>query len=412
MYLSTMLKRPVALFILTVWPEPKSSAAGKRMMQLVELLAADHDIHLASTAAPAEATQPDLHEIATLHQIRLNSSTFNDLLEEIRPDIVVFDRYMTEEQFSWRVAEVVPEALRVLDTEDLHFIRYAREQVVNSGGGNLFDFIHNDRTYRELAAIWRSDLSLIISEAEIQILGSMCQVPSSILFYLPLFTDSDEPHVTVPFDNRKNLMMIGNGHHAPNNDSVLYFHQHIWPELKQVLPEAEMHIYGAYLPEKILRLHDPRNRFLVKGRADDVHCAVKNYKLLMAPLRFGAGLKGKLFDAMQSGTPSVTSVIGIEGIAEAAEWPGYCYTEKSDLIQKTKELYTDAGVWQGGVNKISAILRMFSKHRFDAVFLSTIHKLRRDLQDVRKQQLISRMLWHQSLRSTEFMSRWIEEKNK
>ena len=99
--------------------------------------------------------------------IQLNSSSFDDFLNELQPTIVMFDRFMIEEQFGWRVAEHCPNALRILDTEDLHFLRKVRHQQYKKGEEFSNEaLLKAEETKREIAAILRCDLSLIISSYE------------------------------------------------------------------------------------------------------------------------------------------------------------------------------------------------------------------------------------------------------
>jgi spore coat polysaccharide biosynthesis predicted glycosyltransferase SpsG len=123
-----MLKSKSLLVLGFVWPEPKSSAAGNRMMQLIELFQREnYDITFASTAQNLEFSE-DVSSIGVLPKtIELNSATFDDFVKELNPDIVLFDRFMVEEQFGWRVSESCPNALKILDTEDLHCLRQARQ---------------------------------------------------------------------------------------------------------------------------------------------------------------------------------------------------------------------------------------------------------------------------------------------
>ena len=116
--------KPRILIIGLVWPEPTSSAAGWRMLQLInQLLQWTDAIHFASAAAKSVASYP-LNELSvTEHEIVLNDSSFNDFVSDLKPDVVVYDRFVTEEQFGWRVKQVFPELITVLDTEDLHLKR-------------------------------------------------------------------------------------------------------------------------------------------------------------------------------------------------------------------------------------------------------------------------------------------------
>src|SRR5690606_5459984 len=122
------------LIIGFVWPEPKSSAAGSRMMQLIEAyISFGYDVTFASACAKTE-TAFDLKTIGIqTENIQLNHSSFDDFVKQLQPDAVLFDRFMTEEQFGWRVAEQCPNALRILDTEDLHCLRKGRQQALKDG---------------------------------------------------------------------------------------------------------------------------------------------------------------------------------------------------------------------------------------------------------------------------------------
>src|SRR5690606_21940569 len=98
-----------------------SSAAGSRMMQLIHYFKdLGAKITFASVAKLGEHPS-DLKALGVEKvQIQLNHSSFDDFIKTLNPEAVVFDRYMTEEQFGWRVAECCPDSIRILDTEDLH----------------------------------------------------------------------------------------------------------------------------------------------------------------------------------------------------------------------------------------------------------------------------------------------------
>ena len=118
---------PNLLVIGCVWPEPNSSAAGSRMLQLLDFfLSENYEITFVTTAARSEFAV-DLEEMNIASEvIQMNHPSFDDLLKRIQPNLVLFDRFMTEEQFGWRVDETCPNAIKILDTEDLHFLRKTR----------------------------------------------------------------------------------------------------------------------------------------------------------------------------------------------------------------------------------------------------------------------------------------------
>ena len=119
------------LIIGAIWVEPNSSAAGKRMLQLIEqFLSQNWKVTFASSAIKGEKAI-DLPSIGVDEvAIVLNDISFDIFVKELAPTIVLFDRFMIEEQFGWRVAENCPKALRILDTEDLHCLRKTREKAI------------------------------------------------------------------------------------------------------------------------------------------------------------------------------------------------------------------------------------------------------------------------------------------
>src|SRR5690606_13486178 len=115
------------LIIGAQWPEPQASAAGQRMLQLVRAFTqASYPITFACVADLPENNTLPAH--VSKYQIELNNPSFDLFLKKLNPGMVLFDRFFMEEQFGWRVAEACPKALRILDTEDLHFLRNAREK--------------------------------------------------------------------------------------------------------------------------------------------------------------------------------------------------------------------------------------------------------------------------------------------
>src|SRR5690606_31184062 len=133
-----MIQKKV-LFIGLVWPEPTSSAAGKRILQLMEFfLDKGFEVIFSSAASKSEASF-DFSSLASTplshrenaikeSQIELNNASFNEFIKKLNPDFVVYDRFVSEEQFGWRVSQECPNAVKILDTEDLHFLRAAREK--------------------------------------------------------------------------------------------------------------------------------------------------------------------------------------------------------------------------------------------------------------------------------------------
>jgi len=401
------------LILSTVWPEPTSSAAGSRMMQLIaSCIDESWSVCYASTASLSPFSADLEHNGVSTATIILNNPSFDMFIQKLNPDMVIFDRYMVEEQFGWRVAQHCPEALRVLDSEDLHCLRKTRAQTLKTKTTFSKEMLFNDHAFREIASMYRCDLTLVISEFEMELLHSFFKVPEQLLLYLPFLLEKiTKPHKN--FDKREHFVTIGNFLHPPNWDSIQYLKMTIWPLIRKQLPRAEMHIYGAYPSPKVQQLHKEQEGFLIKGRAKDAYTVVENARVLLAPLRFGAGLKGKLIDAMCCGTPNVTTSIGAEGIAGTLLWSGAIEDEASAFAKAAIELYTNESSWQTAQEAgIQIINSRFSKTEFKTIFISSIQTIRDHLKSHRQTNFTGAMLHHHTLQSTKYLSKWIEWKNK
>jgi glycosyltransferase involved in cell wall biosynthesis len=400
-----------------VWPEPNSSAAGSRMMQLISCFKSDdYKVIFASACAKTD----NAFDLSTLGieqvAIELNHSSFDEFIRNLNPDVVLFDRFMTEEQYGWRVSENCPNALRILDTEDLHGLRKGREQAFKDEKPFNHSYLNNDTAKREIASIYRSDLSLIISEAEHDILTQFFKVDDSLLYYLPflLAPISDEKVRQLPnFKEREHFVTIGNFLHPPNYQSVLYLKKSTWPLIREQIPTAELHVYGAYASQKINQLHNEKEGFFIQGYAENVSEVMQKAKVCLAPLQFGAGLKGKLIDAMQNGTPCIMSAIAAEGLFGNQEANGFIADDVNDFVNSAVALYTNEAIWNDLQTKgFEVINTRFQVSEFQKDFMQIVNDLKSILKTHRQGNFIGQMLQHHTLQSTKFMSKWIEEKNK
>ena len=406
------------LFIGLVFPESKSTAAGSRMMQLISFFKENkYEVFFAS-AAQESSFADDLRVLGIVKvSIELNNDSFDDFVSGLNPEIVVFDRFISEEQFGWRVAENSPDALRILDTEDLHCLRLARQEAFKKGINFELRLLNNlGITKREIASIYRCDLSLIISSFEMELLTQYFKIPKVILYELPflLATISQQEISQKPsFKKRTDFISIGNFKHEPNWQSVLQLKKTIWPLIKKQIPTAQLLIYGSYANQKVNDLHNEKEGFIIKGRAEAACDVIAKAKVLVAPLQFGAGLKGKLIEAMQNGTPSVTTTIGAEGMHANLAWNGFVTDKPIDFANKAVELYTDMSMWEKcQQNGIKIINSLYDKTKLSVKLLQKIDEIQEELEAHRNQNFIGALLQHHTLQSTKYMSKWISEKNK
>lgn len=405
------------LIIGFVWPEPNATAAGSRMLQLIELFQKNsYNITFACAASKTNTTF-NLESIKVESiTIKLNSTSFDSFIQNLNPEIVLFDRYLTEEQFGWRVSENCPKALRILDTEDLHFLRQARRNALKNNVPISENELMNDIAKREIASIYRCDLTLIISKYEMKLLKNTFKIHKSLLQYIPFLippVNLETLNSFPSFEERKHFMTMGNFKHEPNWNAVLYLKNVIWPLIRKELPTAEMHIYGAYVSEKARQLHNTKEGFLIKGWVNYTETAFINSRICLAPLQFGAGLKGKLIDAMKFGTPSITTSIGAEGMHKKLPWNGFICDEPQNFALNAIKLYKNETLWnEAQKNGVTILYKCFSKEKHELKFIRKVNKLEKNIENHRLKNFIGSMLMHHTLKSTKYLSKWIEEKNK
>ncbi len=397
-----------------VWPEPDSSAAGRHMMSILRLYKKQGwQVEFVSASQPTERMADLVNEGISNHRIALNCDSFDAYVTQYQPDIVMFDRFITEEQFGWRVEKNCPGALKIIDTEDLHCLRNARHQAIKGNRKFTQMDLFSDIAKREIAAILRSDISLVISDFEMDLLVNTFKVDASLLHHLPFMVDLSQcPEKTLQFSDRQHFIAVGNFRHAPNWDAVLYL-QEIWPLIKAKIPEAELHIYGAYPPPKATALNNLKTGFLIKGWAEDIFSVMEKSRVCLAPVRFGAGIKGKLLDAMIMQTPSITTSTGSEGMHQQEPWPGVVTDDFTEFAAAAIRLYNSKQEWLDAQSNASALLKArYDGRQSGTRLIEKISTVEKNLAQHRFTNFTGGMLKHHSMMSTKYMSQWIAEKNK
>lgn len=415
--MDTVFKNKRIVIIAQVWPESNSSAAGKRMLQLLKTFQEwGMDIFMGCAAKRSEFSDDLTAFGVSTFELWLNDQRSDTIFKELNADIVMYDRFMIEEQYGWRVQQQCPDAMTILDTEDLHFLRYARQQMFKDNSTDLNQYLYSERTKRELASIMRCDVCLLISKWEYQLLVDVFAIKASTLFVLPFLEKPLSKLETLNwlnFEQREGFVFIGNFIHEPNYQTVLYIKKHIWPILRKQLKGVKMHIYGAYPTQKVWQLHNIEQGFIIHGRAHDALEVVSKAKVMLAPIVFGAGIKGKFIDAMQVGTPSISSSIGAEAMGDSLSWPGFIADNIHDYIEKSVLLYTDKSVWLEKQAKAAQLLnKEYNAELLCQDFYHWISQVYLELAEHRKNNFLSSVFLHHTALSSKYMGLWIEEKNK
>ena len=416
------------MLISYVWPEPQSSAAGLRDLHLIEALSrAGYRVVIASAAQNKAGKDSceywaSTRENLQVHPILLNHSSFDAWISELKPDLVIFDRFVTEEQFGWRVRQAYPKAVTILDTQDLHFLRASREEAlrheINAGrwervvAGTPADW-ERDLVCRELAAIYRVDLAWLVSDFERQLLVDEFHLESRRLFVsrfaYPKRTWLDSAALE-DFGARSGFVQLGNFRHPPNLDAFRWMRQQVWPRIRQLLPRAELHVFGAYPTQEVMEANDPRVGFRVHGPAPELSGVFEGRRVSLAPLRFGAGIKGKISDSWWHGVPVVSTSIGVEGMGSPKEWGGLIADDVESFAQSCVKLHESPSDWaQLRANAGRILDDQLSEQRFFTDLVQSV-ALAEESHRQSSRDWVRNMLNHSTLDAYRYFGKWLELK--
>ena len=430
------------LIFSTVWPEPSSSAAGVRQMQWVDFFREmGAEVILSSPAK--EKNEQDWGKLSLPPGVRclplpLNDSRIKEVLSALKPDVVMFDRFILEEQFGHVIYEVYPDALVVLETQDLHLVRRARESVREEGWSTMaiassvfsissssppalsvpVDFYRTETALRETASISRVDYSFVISSFEEDLLKKEFGIGEEkqkwIPFYYPEIVSDDFSRA---FESRNGFSWIGNFRHGPNVDGLRWFRKEVWPRLKRDLPSAVMHVYGAYPSEEVMSWNKPEIGFFVKGSAQNLSEVFLKARVNLAPLRFGAGVKGKIIEGWRFGVPCVTTTIGAEGLlpmnAALGAFPGLVANDPLGFVSACVQMHQDENLWKSHHEKAAQVLTtVFSRARVAGEMKLVFEKLMLAKREKTLPRWESKILRHELFNSHKYFARWIEAKTR
>jgi len=224
-----------------------------------------------------------------------------------RFDRVWLCRHTTARTLLPAVRRTMPNARVIFDTVDLHYLRERRAAELS---GDPVALRAAARTRRlELDVIERSDVTLLVSEAERAVLaedapGAQVEIVSNI---------HEVAGAGLPFGERRDVVFVGGFRHPPNVDAVLWFVREVWPRVRAQRADIVFHCIGADAPPEILALATV-DGVRLHGHVPDLAPYMDGARIAVAPLRYGAGVKGKVNLSMAHGQPVVATRCAVEGM--------------------------------------------------------------------------------------------------
>jgi len=224
---------------------------------------------------------------------------FYDVVMLFRPGVATKVLHLLRDQLK--------QAKLIYNTVDLHFLRFEREAIVSNQPEIMQESIRSKEI--ELNLIKLADLSTVVSSYEYDLLKGID--PSLKIAHLPY--SRGLANAISPFKKRDGLLFVGGFQHTPNVDAIRFFCTEIYPLILNKIPNCILHVVGSNCPDEVLQLQSENIK--VHGFVEDLASILQSVKVNLVPLRYGAGIKGKLGGAMAAGLPSVSTTLGVEGMA-------------------------------------------------------------------------------------------------
>jgi GT2 family glycosyltransferase/glycosyltransferase involved in cell wall biosynthesis len=257
-------------------------------------------------------------------------------------DCVFISRHYIAVNYLSLVKRHCPQAPLIFDTVDLHYLR--EQRLAELEGSAALHQVARQTRRSELGIVAAADLTVVVSPAEVEVLakdapGARVHVLSNI---------HEVPGCRVGFRDRKDMVFIGGYQHPPNIDAATWFVRDIWPLVRSKLPEAKFHLIGSKATDEVRELAGDGVEF--HGFVEDLEPWLDQCRLAVAPLRYGAGVKGKVNMSMSYGQPVVATPIAVEGM-QAEDGREVLVAESAeDFASQVVSLYENEALW----NRVSA----------------------------------------------------------
>jgi len=264
-------------------------------------------------------------------------------------DVVTLCRHYIAIQHVDLLREHHPSTQIWFDTIDLHYLRLRRQHDIDQASATLkmAELAHRE----ECEVISKSDLTIVVSEVEVAELAN--EAPDAKVAIISNI--HEVAHDRRGFDDRSGVMFVGGFQHPPNIDAVEYYATEIWPLLTELCPDLETYIIGSRMPDSLKRLGESKGLKML-GFVEDLTPYYESCKLAIAPLRYGAGVKGKVNQALSYGLPVVGSPDAFEGMGLTHEREVMVAETPQGFADSIAKVCDNHGLWQALSEKGGASL--------------------------------------------------------
>jgi len=387
--------KPKLLIIAHLWPESNTTAAGQHLLALIQSFKnAKYQVHFGCTTDKTPLWDPFIEDAIIVHKIALNCNSFDELILDLRPEVVLFDRFISEEQFGWRVYKNLPQCYTLLNTEDLHSLRLSRSN------GKEEEWETTDTFKREIASFYRVDKVLIISREEINRLIALLPSIGSKLIYTPLIVHRREIATT---NHRKpwSFVFFGSGKH-PGNKATLHRILEMWPNILKIQPESSLIIFGAYYTESLMNKAKKLKQVSFLGWVEDLDTVLINYQFLLSPTPFGAGLKGKILQSINNGVICLCTSLASEGIDMESRSLFMHLNSEREYLNTIESIINNSEILEREQSIQSELLDHFSEFSNDSWIANlTVEN------NLKALEILKQVIRHSTINSTENLGKYL-----
>lgn len=252
-------------------------------------------------------------------------------------DIVVLERIAVADRYQKIIRQNAHYVPIIFDTQDLHHLRVARQAELS--GSNRQRREADRLKTMEYGAIRRADVTFVVSQYEQELIRAVA--PDTAVEVIPLLVEPSP--LDEAFDHRQGILFLGGFHHPPNADAVLHFAQHVWPIIENALPQSAFYVIGSDPPPEIQALQS--DRIEIMGFVENLEPILARCRISVAPLRFGAGVKGKIATSLSYGLPCVASPLAIEGSGLTPEQDILLAEDDEQFARQVIRLHEDKALW-------------------------------------------------------------------
>lgn len=261
-------------------------------------------------------------------------------LTERQYDMVILSRVNIAHRYINLVRLLNPDARVYYDTVDIHYIRELRQAEIEKNDALKK---HAAKTRQmELSNCLLSDVVFTVTEEDRRHLQQ--EIPSVNCFVLPNIHRKHSAEMT--WEKSEGLVFIGNYNHKPNQDAVFYFVDHVFPLIQVKIPEIRLYLIGSYMPDEMRALSEKHDAIEAVGWVEKVEPELAKRRVMISYLRYGAGMKGKIGQAMSIGLPVVSTAIGAEGMGLVDGETVLVGDDPKTFADKVCRAYLDKMVWE------------------------------------------------------------------